>query len=188
MFLERNGFSSSIICNPHPELEMIMSRTTAGLILVVGLGLSGCNKAPAAAPVEAQQTADALTGDAAGDASNNAQCTKFTRAEIAGFAGTPVNAGENAAMGTGCQWTASNDKGFVMVQIVRAQDHNPPSGAPGYKELADVGKDGFIDDEGDSWSAGTIHGDKSINVMVSTGSGEAQTLALLREVMKRTPA
>jgi hypothetical protein len=23
-----------------------------------------------------------------------------------------------------------NDHGFVMVQVVRAQDHNPPSGAP----------------------------------------------------------
>ena len=67
------------------------------LSLLLGVALSGCNKAPSAVPSEAQQTADVLTGDAAGDASANAECKKFTPAEIAGYAGTPVNAGENAA-------------------------------------------------------------------------------------------
>ena len=165
-----------------------MARTTIRLVLLVGLCLTGCDKKVSGAPSEAQRTADVLTGNAAGDASANPQCKTFTVADIASFAGTPVQPGENAAMGTGCQWSARNDHGFVMVQVVRAQDHNPPSGAPGYEELPAVGRDGFIVDEGDSWSAGTIQGDKSINIMVSTGADEQHTLAFLREVMKRTPA
>jgi len=158
------------------------------LVLVAGLTLAGCDSKGSAAPSDAQRTADVLTGDAAGDASGNPQCRAFTVAEIGGFAGTPVQPGENAAGGTGCQWLASNDHGFVMVQVVRAQDHNPPSGAPGYEELPAVGRDGFIVDEGDSWSAGAIQGDKSINIMVSTGADEQHTLAFLREVMKCTPS
>jgi hypothetical protein len=165
-----------------------VARTTIRLVLLLGLSLAGCDNKVSGAPPDAQQTADVLTGDAAGDASTNPQCRAFTVTEIAGFAGTPVQPGNNAAMGTGCQWLARNDHGFVMVQVVRAQDHNPPSGAPGYRELPAVGRDGFIVDEGDSWSAGTIHGDKSINIMVSTGADEQHTLAFLREVMKRTPA
>lgn len=163
-----------------------MSQATAGLFLLIGLGLSGCNKAPSAVPSEAQKTADALTGDAKGDASTNAQCKKFTQAEIAAFAGTPVNAGENAAMGTGCQWTARNDHGFVMVQVVDAKDHNPTSGAPGYKELPDVGRDGFIVPDKEGGSAAAIAGDKSVNIMISTGATEANVVAFLREAMKRT--
>ena len=60
-----------------------MSRPIAGLSILAALALSGCNKAPSAVPTEAQQTADALTGDAAGDASTNAACKNFTVA--AGF-------------------------------------------------------------------------------------------------------
>lgn len=163
-----------------------MSRPIAGLSILAALALSNCNKAPSAVPTEAQQTADALTGDAAGDASTNAACKNFTVAEIAGYAGTPVNAGENAAMGTGCQWAARNDHGFVMVQIVRAKDHNPTSNAPGYKELPDVGTKGFIVPDNEGGSAGAIQGDKSVNIMVTTGATEANVLALLREALKRT--
>lgn len=163
-----------------------MSQATAGLFLLIGLGLSGCNKAPSAVPTEAQQTADVLSGDAKGDASTNAQCKKFTQTEIAAFAGTPVNAGENAAMGTGCQWGARNDHGFVMLQVVEAKDHNPTSAAPGYKKLPDVGRNGFIVPDKEGGSAAAIAGDKSVNIMITTGAGEANVLAFLREAMKRS--
>ena len=163
-----------------------MSRTTAKLLLVVALGLSGCGKSSSAVPTEAQQTADVLTGDAKGDASTNPQCKKFTVAEIGAYAGTPVNAGENAAMGTGCQWGARNDNGFVMVQVVEAKDHNPTTGAPGYKELPGVGRDGFIVPDKEGGSAAAIAGDKSVNIMITTGATEANVLAFLREAMKRS--
>ena len=165
-----------------------MSRIALGCLLVVGLALAGCDKSGSTVPGEAQRTADVLTGDAAGDASTNLECKKFTVAEIAAIVGTPVEAGENAAMGTGCQWSASNDKGFVMTQIVDAKDHNPPSGAPEYKDLPGVGTEGFIVPDAGGGSAGAIHGSHSINIMITTGASEEQTLEFLREVIKRTPA
>ncbi|MDR0787396.1 MAG: hypothetical protein LBG44_05970 [Gemmatimonadota bacterium] len=153
-------------------------------VAFLGLALAGCDQASSAS-AEARQLADKLTGDADGDAKDNAQCRMFTRAEIAVYADTPVEAGRNAALGTGCQWLAQNENGFVMVQIVRAQDHNPPSAAPGFRELPGVGSDGFVINEEGSWSAGAIQDGRSINVEISTGAGEVQALALLREAMKR---
>src|SRR4051794_40855544 len=164
-----------------------MWRRIAVFGLLAAFALPGCAKSGSPVPAEAQETADALTGDAAGDASANAECKKFTRAEIAGFAGTPVGAGENAAMGTGCQWSARNDHGFVMVQVVRARDHNPTTGAAGFKELPNVGKSGFIVPDDEGGSAGAIQGDKSVNIVITTGASEANVLALLREALKRTP-
>ena len=165
-----------------------MSRTRIGFFLVLSLALAGCSKSSSAVPGEAQEMADVLTGDAAGNASDNPECKKFTVAEIGAIVGKPVEAGENAAMGTGCQWSASDDNGFVMVQIVDAKDHNPASGAPGFKELPGVGTEGFIVPDAEGGSAGAIQGSHSINVMITTGASEAQTLAFLREVLKRTPA
>lgn len=165
-----------------------MSRTRTVLFLVLSLALAGCNKSASVVSGEAQEMADVLTGDAAGDASDNRECKKYTVAEIGAIVGTPVEAGENAAMGTGCQWSASNDKGFVMVQVVDAKDHNPPSGAPGFKELSGVGTEGFIVPDPEGGSAGAIQGSHSINIMITTGASEAQLLAFLREVLKRTPA
>lgn len=75
-----------------------------------------------------------------------------------------------------------------MVQVVNAKDHNPASAAPGFKELPGVGIDGFIVPDNEGGSAGAIVGGKSVNIMVTTGASEANVLAFLREVMKRSPA
>jgi hypothetical protein len=136
---------------------------------------------------QAQATADVLTGDASGDAANNPQCKMFTPAELAQYAGAPVSAGRNAAMGSGCQWpgTAGDDAGSVMLQIVDAKDHTPISGAAGFKKLPDIGIRGFIAPQIGGWQAGAIRGPKSINVSTGSASSEAKTEALLREALKR---
>ena len=165
-----------------------MPRVSNGLLLLLGLSLAACNKSPSSVPSDARQTAAALAGDNKGAASANPQCRMFTTAEIEGYGGAPVGAGTNAAMGTGCQWpgTQGDGNGTVMLQMVPARYHEPPSAAPGFKKLADVGKEGFVVPEMGGWHAGAIQGQHSINVTTSgpAASGE-KTVAFLREAIKR---
>ena len=146
---------------------------------------AACGKSAGGAPADAKATAAALTGDAKGAAADNPVCRLFTQAEVAAYIGEPVNAWENAAMGTGCQWTAKDESGSVMVQIVDAQNHNPISGAPAFRELPDVGERGYVaNDVG--WTAGAVQGPSAI--VVSTdgkSSSDATAIALLKETLKR---
>lgn len=165
--------------------EIDMSRATSSLLLALGLSLTACNESASTVPDSARQTADRLTGDATGSAASNPQCRMFTPAEIAGYGGKPVNAGTNAAMGTGCQWTAKDEQGSVMLQVVDARYHSSPSLAPGYKPLSDVGEKGFVVPETGGWAAGAIHEKKSIYVSTPAGASEANTIAFLRAAMTR---
>jgi hypothetical protein len=167
---------------------MDMRRGSTGLLILFGLSLAACDKSPSSVPPDAQQTANALTGDNKGEASANPLCRMFTTAEIEGYGGAPVGAGTNAAMGTGCQWPGAqgDGKGSVMLQIVAASDHEPPSAAAGFKKLADIGTEGFVVPEMGGWHAGAIQGKKSINVMTSgPAASEEKTVAFLREAIKR---
>jgi hypothetical protein len=172
-----------------PIREINMRHAPYSLALVFTVGLAACGQSGSSAAQQAQQTADALTGDAASDAANNPQCKMFTLTEIATYLGAPAKLGTNAAMGTGCQWTGVTNNGaqFVMLQIVDARYHEPPSASvAGYKKLADVGTRGFVVPGIGGWQAGAIQGDKSINVVTSGATtSEAQAVAFLREVLKR---
>lgn len=148
--------------------------------------LAACGKPLAGAdPADAKATAAALTGDDKGAAASNPVCRMFTQAEVALYIGEPVNRGENAAMGTGCQWTAKDDSGSVMIQIVEAQNLNPVSGAPAFRELPDVGERGYVaNDVG--WTAGAIQGPSAIVVTTDGKStSDATAIALLKETLKR---
>lgn len=162
-----------------------MRIATGGLLFAFILNLAACNKSDPSTLADAKTTAAALSGDDKGEAASNPQCKMFTVAEIASYGGGPVNPGRNAAMGTGCQWTGVKDDGTgtVMLQIVSASYHSPPSGAPGFRKLPDVGAQGFIAPESGGWQAGAIQGEHSINV--STSGSEARTIDFLREAMKR---
>jgi hypothetical protein len=171
--------------------EIDMRPTTYGLTLALVLGLAACGQSAPSTVRRAQETANALTGDAAGAAADNPQCRMFTPAEISTYLGAPAKAGANAAMGSGCQWadTANDGAGFVMLQIVAARDHSPPSGAPGFKKLPDIGTKGFVVPQLSGWQAGAIRGDKSINIIVNGATAsEAGATALLREAVKRAGA
>lgn len=156
----------------------------AVLPLFALLVLSAC-----AGPASGEQQSDPkkiaelLSGDAA---SSNPLCTLFTRAEVAKYIGQPVDAGTNAALGTGCQWVATDaDTGDVIVSV-SSERHERPDLAPGYKALGDVGKDGFVAPQLDGWVAGTIVGDKSFWVSVAgSAANEATAVAVLKETMKR---
>jgi hypothetical protein len=161
---------------------------STGILLLLGLSLAACNKSASPVPADARQTADALTGDSKGDAAANPLCRMFTTAEIKDYGGEPAGAGMNAAMGTACQWPGpkADGVGSVMLQKAPSRYHEPPSGAPGFKKLANVGKEGFVVPEMGGWHAGAMQGNNSINVTTSgPAASEDKTVAFLREAMKR---
>jgi len=146
--------------------------------------VAACGSSKPGVPADAQKLADTLSGDAKGEASDNPQCKMFTQAEAGKYLGRAVKAGRNAAMGTGCQWVAAEGTGSVMVQVVSASDHNPPSLADGFRNLPDVGKDGFVAPAFSGFQAGAISGDKAVEVQ-SDAKDPALAVALLKESMAR---
>ena len=117
---------------------------------------------------------------------DNPLCRLFTPADIEKYLGEPVSPGQNAALGTGCQWVATDGTGDVIVAAVPASYHEPPTGAEGYKPLPNVGTRGFVAPELDGWVAGAIVRDDAIRVSVSGGSAaEASAVSLLEETLKR---
>ena len=78
-------------------------RSTSSLVLALALSLAAWGQSASIAAQQAQQTANALTGDAAGRAADNPQCRIFTPEEIATYLGAPAKVGTNAAMSAGCQ-------------------------------------------------------------------------------------
>ena len=137
----------------------------------------------------AEKLAAALKGDNAARATDNRQCKMFTKAEAGQYIGQAVDHAENAAVGTGCQWTTSGHSGSVLVQVVPARYHEKPSGAPGYKKLPSIGTEAFVVPELGGWHAGSLNGARAVHVSISgNGASEAKAVELLKEAMKRDTA
>jgi hypothetical protein len=155
-----------------------------GVVCATLLAMSSVEAADA---VDAKKLADVLTGDAKGSAANNPQCKLFTPAEIAKYLGQPVNAGQNAAGGSGCQWPAKkDDEADAIVQVVASRYFVAPSGSKGFKPLPNIGSKGFVAQQYDGWSAGAIVGDLGIWVNVSgKAAKDSSAIALLEETIKR---
>ena len=135
-----------------------MSKILFALALPLALGLVGCSKNPGV-PGDAQKAADVLSGDAAGGAGDNPICKMFTVAEIAAYEGVPVEAGINAAMGSGCQWMDTKGDGYVLLQVLPEDYFQVRSRSAGFKDLPDVGKEGFVVPEMaglGGWAGGAI--------------------------------
>jgi hypothetical protein len=140
-------------------------------------------------PQDAQKTADVLSGDAKGAAADNPMCKLFTPAELEAYAGEPLNAGANAGMGTGCQWTAKDGEGDVMVVAVPSNYAEVPSLAEGFRDLPELGEKGFTAPEMGGWVAGAIVGKEFVKVSVAGAKASADNaIALFRETVKRRPA
>ena len=159
----------------------------AGAFAGALLTLSACSGAQPAAPVRAaQQGAPALTAEASTILADNPQCKLFTLDEIAKYIGEPVSPGQNAALGTGCQWFAADGTGDLIVAVVPSSYHEAPTLAPGYTPLADVGSQGYVAPQADGWVAGAIVGQDAIRVSAAgTTTTEATAVSLLKDTIKR---
>jgi predicted small lipoprotein YifL len=158
----------------------------ATLSLLALIALAGCGRS---GPSEdARKTADILTGDSKGSASDNPACKLFTESEAAAYIGEPVKAGANAAMGQGCQWAAQDGDGDVTVAIVPAEYEERASAAEGFRSVPEAGKDGFVVPDMGGWVAGAVAGKSFYRVTVAGNkASDSSALALLKETIKRKP-
>ena len=164
----------------------MLKRSGACVLCACLLGACGACGGRSTAQSDAQTTAAALKGNTVGAAENNPQCKLFTRAEAAVYIGETVAAGDNAAVTTGCQWAASDGSGHVLVQVVPARYHEPPSHAEGFKKIAGVGREAFVVPQMGGWNAGAIDGDVAVAVSVEGPAASADSaIALLKESMRR---
>ena len=155
---------------------------TLAVVLPSACGVSKTDPPAADTP----KTATVPAADASGAQVDNPQCKLFTAADIAKYIGEPVSPGQNAALGTGCQWLAADGTGDVIVAVVPSSYHEPPSAAPGYRALPDVGVKGFVSPQLDGWVAGAIVGEDAIRVSAAGATAsEATTISLLQDTMKR---
>lgn len=140
----------------------------------------------AASAQDAQKTASILKGDNKGPAANNPVCKLFTIAEAAKYIGKPVGKVQNAAQGTGCQWTTKDYEGDLMVQVVPARYHEQPTLAKGFKQVPEMGTKAFVVPEMGGWKAAVLRGEESIIVSVSgPAANEQAAVALLKETLAR---
>ncbi len=148
---------------------------------------SACGGATTEAPrPETPSIATVPAADPSGAQADNPQCKLFTAAEIAKYIGEPVSPGQNAALGTGCQWLAADGTGDVIVAVVPSSYHEPPSTVAGYRALADVGVKGFVAPQLDGWVAGAIVGEDAIRVSAAGATAsEVATVSLLQDTIKR---
>jgi hypothetical protein len=160
-------------------------RTTTIACCLFAAALSACGGTGASAQ-SASKTAAALTGEDKIRADKNPQCHLFTPAELAKYVGEPLSPGQDAAMGTGCQWLGRSDNANAMIQVAPARYHEPHKGAAGFKWLPEIGTRGFVETAMGGWNAGAITGEKTVVVSVGGPSAsEANAIALLTETIKR---
>jgi len=146
----------------------------------------GCILATAVCAQDPKKTAAQLTGDAKGSAANNPVCKLFTAAEASKYVGKTVGNGQNAAMGSGCQWAAKDYEGDMMVQIVAASYHVQPTLGKGFQAMPSLGTQGYVIPEMGGWTAAVLRGKESIVVAVAGPSASQQTVvALLKETLSR---
>jgi hypothetical protein len=161
-------------------------------LVLVSILVAGCDRGGGAVPPDATKTADALTGDAQGEASDTPQCKLFKPSELTAYIGEPVAAGINAGMGTGCQWLAKDQSGDVMVVVVPADYHSAPTLADGYRELPEMGEKAYVAPEMGGFVASALAGADSVKVSVAGDEASPdRAIALLKETLKRrgsTPA
>jgi len=163
-----------------------MNRILSMAVCCLALGTS---LTYAQSKTDAEKLAAALKGDKAGAAADNRQCKMFTKAEAGQYIGQVLDHAENAAVGTGCQWTSPGKEGSVLVQVVPARYHEKPSRAAGYKKLPEIGPEAFVVPELGGWHAGSLNGPRAVHVMISgKGASEAKAIELLKEAMKRDTA
>ena len=164
------------------------------LVLCAVAIVSSCNAG--GPPKAAQDLGGELTAGATGKAERNKLCRLYAPEELTSYLGKKPSAGEDAAMGTGCQWSATGDNDsepvFVQIQVVPAAEGlgegAVPSGAPGFRKVPELGRVGYVvHDVG--WAAGAFVGTEWLGVTISApGATDAKAITLFKDVVMRRRA
>ncbi|GKS58703.1 hypothetical protein YTPLAS18_22300 [Nitrospira sp.] len=111
-------------------------------------------------------------------------CALFTVGDMKSLLGTDVDAGEPAAMGTGCQWFGKDEQSYVIIQRVGPGFWIDPRQAPGYEVILNLGKRAYShpDSEG-GWRAMALTADATLSVvMIGKTATRANTVSLIRQL------
>ena len=114
-------------------------------------------------------------------------CTLFTAKEVTALLATDVEAGESAAMGTGCQWFGKDEQSYAIAQIVGPDFWSDPQQAPGYEPISNLGKKAYShpDLEG-GWRAMALTEDAAASVlMIGKTATRASVVAFIRQLLER---
>jgi hypothetical protein len=114
-------------------------------------------------------------------------CTRFTTKEVKTLLGTEVEAGEPAAMETGCQWFGKDEQFYAIVQLVSSDYWVDPQQAPGYEPILKLGKRAYShpDMEG-GWRAMALTDDAAANVvLIGKTATRASVVTLMRQLLER---
>jgi hypothetical protein len=117
-------------------------------------------------------------------------CSLLTPEEVKAQFGTPVDKGEIAAMGTGCQWAASNnDTAFAQIQILTdTTGYGTPIQAPSFQKLTSITGVGFsVKDPQGGWraEAKTAKGHYAVQLIGAPSATREGAVALLRKLLER---
>ena len=114
-------------------------------------------------------------------------CALFATDEMKALLGTEVEAGEPAAMGTGCQWFGKDEQSYAIIQVVGRDFWVDPRQAPGYVPIPNLGKRAYShpDPEG-GWRAMALTTDVTMTVlMIGKTTTRARTITLIRQLDER---
>lgn len=114
-------------------------------------------------------------------------CSLFTTAEIVQLLGTPVESGEPAGLGTGCQWFGEDEVSYVIIQVLDTTYWMDPRQAPGYETAEGAGKRAYShpDVEG-GWRAMALTEKTSVAVvMIGATAKRPSAVSLLRHLVER---
>ncbi|HYO41911.1 MAG TPA: hypothetical protein VES19_01825 [Candidatus Limnocylindrales bacterium] len=172
----------------------------AGLVLaVLAVAACGASGGSSAAPASSSgapnatmapaTTAPEGSGVASPAGAASTYCSIFTLDEVKAILGADVNAGEDAALGTGCQWNDGDGGALMQIQVIDDPTYFvAETGAEGYEELSGIGVaafsvPGLVDGE---WSASaqTANGTYYVTVRSSTTT-VTTAVDLLTELIKR---
>jgi hypothetical protein len=116
-----------------------------------------------------------------------ALCALITQDEAAKRVGKPVGAGQVAGpLGTACQWTATDDEGYLQVQAVPVDYWSAPSLAAGYRALPGIGQAAYVVPEMGGWAGGAKSAKEMVAVSLTGPAASAEAVAdLLKAVVER---
>jgi hypothetical protein len=158
---------------------------TVSTALAATLSVASCGEQAASGTDDARSTADALTGDAVGAATENPNCRLFTLAEVERYLGEPAEPGRNAGQGNACQWVSQDEEGDVMVSVLPRDAYVAPRGAQGFEAVQGIGSEAYVVPELGGYAAGAIVGEEAVIVSL-TGQNASRATAV--ELLENTIA
>ncbi len=115
----------------------------------------------------------------------------FTVDEVQELLGAPVGPGEDAALGTGCQWSgdSSADATYLQIQVIEDPSYYvEQSLGDGFEQVSGIANAAFVIPELGGWAGGAQSDSSTYAVAVNGGTASKEAaISLLRQLVERKP-